>query len=165
MIWPSPRVITQNLTADGYFSKVKFVDGVVALNLDLISKLRRDADARYLYTGTLRRGVEPPAATPVKVELDPPATSAVFASPWLSPTRLLRLENRPHLPFRLSRRVRVVVVISPTGPNGSQTSSLAPIWTWTPCTLYRRYDKARFPDRISLPRQQAVRRLNPLPGP
>ena len=41
----------RDLTADGYFSKVKFVEGVVALKLDLISKLQRDADARYLYTG------------------------------------------------------------------------------------------------------------------
>jgi hypothetical protein len=36
--------------ADGFYSKQKFVDGVVALNLHLISKLRVDADLRYLYT-------------------------------------------------------------------------------------------------------------------
>jgi hypothetical protein len=38
------------LVADGFYSKQKFVDGVVALNLHLISKLRVDADLRYLYT-------------------------------------------------------------------------------------------------------------------
>jgi len=37
--------------ADGFYSKQKFVVGVVALNLHLISKLRSDADMRYLYTG------------------------------------------------------------------------------------------------------------------
>jgi hypothetical protein len=37
--------------ADGFYSKQKFVSGVVALDLHLISKLRRDADLRYLYTG------------------------------------------------------------------------------------------------------------------
>ncbi len=37
--------------ADGFYSKQKFVAGVVALDLHLISKLRRDADLRYLYTG------------------------------------------------------------------------------------------------------------------
>lgn len=39
------------LTADGYFAKVKFVDGIQALGMDVISKLRCDADLRYLYTG------------------------------------------------------------------------------------------------------------------
>jgi hypothetical protein len=36
---------------DGFYSKRKFVDGVVALNLQVISKLRSDADMRYLYKG------------------------------------------------------------------------------------------------------------------
>ncbi|PSB12914.1 transposase [filamentous cyanobacterium CCP1] len=36
---------------DGFYSKKKFVDGVVGLNLHVISKLRSDADMRYLYTG------------------------------------------------------------------------------------------------------------------
>jgi len=39
------------LVGDGFYSKQKFVDGVVALNLHLVSKLRVDADLRYLYTG------------------------------------------------------------------------------------------------------------------
>ena len=40
------------LTADGYFGRVKFVDGVNALKLELISKWRRDADLRYLDEGS-----------------------------------------------------------------------------------------------------------------
>jgi hypothetical protein len=36
---------------DGFYSKKKFVDGVVGLNLHVVSKLRHDADMRYLYTG------------------------------------------------------------------------------------------------------------------
>jgi hypothetical protein len=39
------------LSVDGFYSKKKFVDGVVALNLQVISKLRSDADMRYLYSG------------------------------------------------------------------------------------------------------------------
>lgn len=39
------------LVADGFYSKQKFVDGVVELDLHLVSKLRVDADLRYLYTG------------------------------------------------------------------------------------------------------------------
>lgn len=36
---------------DGFYSKKKFVDGGVALDLHLVSKLRNDADMRYCYTG------------------------------------------------------------------------------------------------------------------
>jgi hypothetical protein len=36
---------------DGFYSKKKFVDGVVELDLHLVSKLRTDADMRYLYQG------------------------------------------------------------------------------------------------------------------
>lgn len=39
------------LTVDGFYSKKKFVDGVVELNLQMIGKLRSDADMRYLYMG------------------------------------------------------------------------------------------------------------------
>lgn len=36
---------------DGFYSKKKFIDGVAKLNLHVISKLRSDADMRYLYSG------------------------------------------------------------------------------------------------------------------
>ena len=39
------------LTADSFYSKKSVVDGVVALDLHLVSKLRIDADLRYCYTG------------------------------------------------------------------------------------------------------------------
>jgi len=38
------------LAGDGYYSKCKFVDGVRALDLHLIGKLRSVANLRYLYT-------------------------------------------------------------------------------------------------------------------
>ena len=41
----------QYLAVDGFYTKQKFVDGVVALELHLIGKLRQDANLRYLYTG------------------------------------------------------------------------------------------------------------------
>lgn len=40
------------VVSDGFYSKNKWVDGVTALNLDAIGKLRCDADLRYVYTGT-----------------------------------------------------------------------------------------------------------------
>ncbi len=39
------------LAVDGYFTNYKFVQGVCALKLDVVGKLRRDADLRYLYHG------------------------------------------------------------------------------------------------------------------
>jgi len=39
------------LVADGYYSKTKFIDGVTSLNLNLISKLRHDANGQRLYNG------------------------------------------------------------------------------------------------------------------
>jgi hypothetical protein len=37
--------------ADGYYSKTNFINGVRKLNLHLISKLRHDANLRWLYNG------------------------------------------------------------------------------------------------------------------
>lgn len=42
---------------DGAYSKQKFVDGVVSLGLELVGKLRSDANMRYLYTGHKNLGV------------------------------------------------------------------------------------------------------------
>jgi hypothetical protein len=39
------------VVADGYYSKTKFINGVQELNLDLVSKLRQDANLRWLYQG------------------------------------------------------------------------------------------------------------------
>jgi hypothetical protein len=42
---------TKYLVADGAYSKVKFVDGVVAAGLVYIGRLREDANMQYLYQG------------------------------------------------------------------------------------------------------------------
>jgi hypothetical protein len=41
----------KHLIADGYYAKVKFVDSVCEFGLHLVSKLRHDANLRYLFTG------------------------------------------------------------------------------------------------------------------
>jgi hypothetical protein len=138
------RVIPQHdltrlryLTADGYFSKVKFVDGIVALKLDLISKLRRDADARYLFTGPYAgRGAPRRYAGKVDWTCRDPAVFAAVVSP--DPDLLLETAV-VYLP-RLRRRVRVVVI-------HRQTQRLALLFSTAldldPATLYRYY-VARF---------------------
>jgi hypothetical protein len=45
-----PRGVT-HLAADGAYAKQKFVDGVCEWDLHLISKLRHDANLRYVYSG------------------------------------------------------------------------------------------------------------------
>jgi hypothetical protein len=126
------------LTADGYFSKVKFVEGVVALQLDLISKLRRDADARYLYTGPYAgRGAPRRYAGKVDWTHRDPVVFAAVASP--DPNLLLETAI-VYLP-RLRRCVRVVVVIH------RRTQRIALLFSTDqhldPVMLYRYY-KARF---------------------
>jgi hypothetical protein len=126
------------LTADGYFSKVKFVDGVVALKLDLISKLRRDADARYLYAGPYAgRGAPRRYAGKVDwTDRDPAVFSGVA-----SPDPDLLLETAVVYVPRLRRRVRVVVVMH------RRTQRIALLFSTAldldPVTLYRYYT-ARF---------------------
>lgn len=41
----------RHIVADGCYSKVKFINGIRNLNLHLISKLRQDANLRWLYQG------------------------------------------------------------------------------------------------------------------
>ncbi len=43
--------ISKYLVADAWFSKKPFVDQIIALNMHLISRLRDDADLKYLYQG------------------------------------------------------------------------------------------------------------------
>jgi hypothetical protein len=45
-----PRAV-RHLAVDGYYTSYKFVQGVCAFQMDIVGKLRRDADLRYLYKG------------------------------------------------------------------------------------------------------------------
>lgn len=93
------------LTADGYFGKVKFVDGIQSLGMDVISKLRRDADLRYLYTGPYR-GRGRPRRYDGKVDLARRDRFTAVPSP--DADRIL--ETAVVYAPRLRRCLRVVVV-------------------------------------------------------
>ncbi len=41
----------RHLVGDGFYSKLRRVDGVLALGLDVIGKLRCDASLQYVYEG------------------------------------------------------------------------------------------------------------------
>jgi len=49
--YPYLPKLARYVVSDGFYSKIKWVNGVTDLNLDVISKLRCDADLRYVYTG------------------------------------------------------------------------------------------------------------------
>jgi len=51
------RKISKYLAVDGYFAKVKFIDHLKAsTDLEVICKLRQDANLKYLYKGPKRKG-------------------------------------------------------------------------------------------------------------
>jgi len=51
------REISKYLAVDGYFAKVKFIDHIkTSTDLDIICKLRQDANLKYLYKGPKRKG-------------------------------------------------------------------------------------------------------------
>jgi hypothetical protein len=49
------RQLVTYLVVDGYYSKLKFVNAVLALGLQQIGKLRHDANLRYLYHGPQKK--------------------------------------------------------------------------------------------------------------
>ena len=131
--------------ADGYYSNRKFVDGIRALGMHQIGKLRRDANLRYLYQGPGRPGPGRPKTYDGKVEWDDPVSSTGQA--------LSRFERVPsdddsvvlyhqvlnHVHLR--RNLRVVLVVD------SRTRRRAVLFSTDTDldarTLYRSY-KARF---------------------
>jgi hypothetical protein len=55
------------VVVDGYFRKQKFVEGICALEMHLVGKLRRDAHLRHLYSGPRHRGPGRPKISDGKV--------------------------------------------------------------------------------------------------
>lgn len=56
---PQLPVQIRYLAVDGYYAKEQFVSGAVALKLEVISKLRRDANLRFVFEGNQKRRGRP----------------------------------------------------------------------------------------------------------
>jgi hypothetical protein len=69
VVTTQPLQALKYLAVDGYFSKKKFVDGICALDLHVIGKLRRDAHLRHLYSGPRRNGPGQPKPYDGKVDI------------------------------------------------------------------------------------------------
>lgn len=134
-----PLASLKYLVVDGYYSKVTFIDGVVELGLQMIGKLRSDANLRYLYTGSRRPGPGAPKRFDGKVD-------------WAELSRFERIEtddkgvtlyqqrlDHPHF----KRTLNVVVVVDTRGRKPRQRILFSTDLDLDAVTLYRYY-RARF---------------------
>jgi hypothetical protein len=118
---------------------VNFIDGVVALGLQMIGKLRADANLRYRYTGPRRPGPGAPKRFDGKVD-------------WADLSRFHRIDTddndvslyqqrlyHPHF----KRTLNVVVVVDSRGRTPRQRILFSTDLGLEAVTLYRYY-RARF---------------------
>jgi hypothetical protein len=89
---PSVPQSVKYWAVDGFYSKKKFVDGVVELDLHEVSKLRTDADMRYLYQGAQKaRGAKRKYDGKVNLKDLQRLTPVQSTRSWLKPLHCRRL--------------------------------------------------------------------------
>lgn len=124
---------------DGFYAKLKFVEGVCTLGYQVISKLRSDADLRYLYDGPQKKRGR-------RRQFD-----GKVAFHDLS--RFEQIETRePHVTLytqvvwsvSLKRRIRVVVAVNRKERQKPRYVTLFSTATELPATDIFRFYKARF---------------------
>jgi hypothetical protein len=99
----------RRLVADGYYSKKKHIDGVTALGLQQIGKLRYDANLRWLYKGEQKpRGRK--RLYDGKVKLDE-LERFEFAGEMDNSRLYTAVVNSPHF----DRNLRIVLIIKRVG--------------------------------------------------
>jgi DDE superfamily endonuclease len=127
------------LTADSFYSKKSVVDGVVALDLHLVSKLRIDADLRYCYTGEQKpKGA--PRKYDGKVDLSD-LSRLEFGGELANGTKLY---SQVVWHVSLKRKIRIVYLLDQRNPNKQRVALLfSTDITLDPFRLYEYY-KSRF---------------------
>jgi len=102
---------------DGFYAKQKVIDAVTGRGGDLITRLRSDANLRYLYTGPPKEGPGAPKQYDGKIDWnDPNGLARRFDEVGRLPDRpqvrvLTTVANSPHF----GRDLRVVLLIGPDG--------------------------------------------------
>ena len=127
------------LTADSFYSKKSVVDGVVALDLHLVSKLRIDADLRYCYTGEQK-----PKGAPRKYDgkVDLTDLSRLEFSGELANGTQVYSQVVWHV--SLKRQIRIVYLVDQRNPSKQRVALLfSTDITLDPLRLYEYY-KSRF---------------------
>ena len=127
------------LAADSFYSKKSVVDGVVALDLHLVSKLRIDADLRYCYTGEQKpKGA--PRKYDGKVDLSD-LTRLAFGGELANGTKLY---SQVVWHVSLKRKIRIVYLLDQRNPDKQRVALLfSTDTTINPLSLYEYY-KSRF---------------------
>ena len=129
----------RHVVGDGFFAKTKFIEGLVEAGLELVSKLRCDANMRYLYTGPRTSGRGRPKLYDGKVDWEELSRFERLSDPADGVELYWADLNSPHF----GRNLRVVVVVQEHKGKRRRTllfttdMELEPIW------VYRMY-KARF---------------------
>jgi len=126
------------LAADGYYAKIKFVDSVCDFGLHLISKLRHDANLRYLFTGPhpKRRGARKKYDGKVNLQDLSRFTPIVLSKTVTLYTAVLNSVS-------LKRTIRVVVVCKRQGSKVLTAVLFSTDTTLSAEDIYRYYT-ARF---------------------
>ena len=96
----------RHLVADGYFAKTKVLEALEGTGLHLISKLRCDANLRYLYTGPRKKGPGRPKLYDGKVDFENLSRFEQLDAPDKDVELYWADLNAPHF----GRTLRVVVV-------------------------------------------------------
>jgi hypothetical protein len=125
------------LVVDGYFSKQKFVDGICALDMHLVGKLRRDANLRHLYSGPRHRGPGRPKTDDGKVSVSDLSRFEQVAAGDADITLYHQRVNHVHL----KRNLHLVLVRH--RPTGRYALLFSTDVALSAETIYRYY-KARF---------------------
>jgi hypothetical protein len=125
------------LVVDGSFSKQKFVEGLCALDLHLVGKLRRDANLRHLYSGPRHSGPGRPKTYDGQVLFSDLARFEQVESGDEDMTRYHQVVHHVHR----KRHLRLGLVRH--RPSGRSALLFSPDVTLSAQAIYR-YDKARF---------------------
>lgn len=102
--------VCKTIVADAYFSKKPFVDGLIALGFNLISRFRSDVRLRYLYDGpkTGKRGR--PKVYGDKVDIKNPDMNVFVGEDITSDDKVVTLYSAVVWSVGLKRKVKVVIV-------------------------------------------------------
>jgi DDE superfamily endonuclease len=131
--------VVRYLVADSFYSKKSIVDGVIALDLHLVSKLRIDADLRYCYTGEQKpKGA--PRKYDGKVDLSD-LSRLEFGGELANGTKIY---SQVVWHVSLKRKIRIVYLLDQRNPDKQRVALLFSTDTEIdPIRLYEYY-KSRF---------------------
>jgi Transposase DDE domain len=138
VVTTQPLQALKYLAVDGYFGKKKFVDGICALDLHVIGKLRRDAHLRHLYSGPRRNGPGRPKTYDGKVDISDLARFELGEVADVDIALYSQVVNHP----QLQRNLHCLVVVRHRS-TGRYVLLFSTDVSLSAQTIYRYY-KARF---------------------